>query len=311
MTGMSAVPRVAILLACFEGGRWLSEQLDTLLAQRGVAVTVFASVDPSSDDTEALLRRAAADDPRIVLLPVGERFGGAARNFLRLFRDVDLAGFDYIALSDQDDLWSDTKLSRAHEVLQVSGATAYSSNVIAFWPSGRRLLIDKAQPQRRWDHLFEAAGPGCTYVLRVALALQFQALVREHWPDAEQVGLHDWLLYAFARARGYSWVIDERPSMLYRQHAANQVGVNKGLRAFRHRAGKVLDGWAIDQAVRIGRLVGLEHDPSVRRWFHRGRLGLLALALDARQCRRRRRDQIWFFGSCLLNAFLMGRTRCR
>ena len=76
-------------------------------------------------------------------------------------------------------------------------------------------------------------------------------------------------------------------------------------------AGKVLDGWAIDQAARISRLVGLEHDASVRRWFDGGRLGLLALALDARQCRRRRRDQIWFFGSCVLNAFLMGRTRCR
>ena len=304
-------PRIAILLACFEGERWLGEQLKTLLAQRGVAVTVFASVDPSCDGTEALLRRAGMDDPRIVLLPVGERFGGAALNFFRLFRDVDLAGYNYVALSDQDDVWSDTKLLRAHEVLQACNAAAYSSNVTALWPSGRQALIHKAQPQRRWDFLFEAAGPGCTYVLCAGLALRFQALIRERWCDVRKVGLHDWFLYAFARAQGDDWVIDERPSMLYRQHADNQVGVNRGLKAFRHRARKVLDGWAIEQAVLISRLVGLGEDSTVRRWFDGGRRGLLALAFNARDCRRRHRDQLWFFGSCLVNAFRMRKFRSR
>lgn len=296
---ITSLPSIAVCLAAFNGIGWLSEQLDSILIQTGVTVTVFISVDRSSDGTEEWIDQVTKSNSNIVVLPHGEQFGGAARNFFRLMCSVDLSLFDYVSFADQDDIWLPDKLLRAHEMLSSTEADAYSSNVTAFWPDRRQVLIEKSQPQQRWDFLFEAAGPGCTYVMRKELALAFQALLKTRWSESQQVGLHDWFVYAFARAHGYRWVIDDFAGMLYRQHENNQVGVNKGWRALRHRADKVLGGWGLAQSALIAELVGLGNDPFVTRWTGGGRAGLLWLACHAWQCRRRLRDKLLFALSCL------------
>lgn len=301
----SPTPAFAVCLAAFNGVRWLPEQLDSILTQQQVDVRVFVSVDASSDGTEDWIDQAAMRDSRITVLPHGSNFGGAAPNFFRLMRDVDFSGFDYVAFADQDDIWFVDKLIRAHQEIIRTASDAYSSNVLAFWPSGRRSLIRKSQPQVRWDFLFEAAGPGCTYVMRVKLVRAIQVLLRVHWEDMQKVGLHDWFLYAFARANGYRWVIDNYAGMLYRQHGGNQVGVNVGWRAYIRRAGKVWGGWGLAQSGLIARLVGLAEDPFVKRWSGGSRIGLLWLALRAGQCRRRARDKLVFSFLCLV-LFLAG-----
>lgn len=300
----ASLPRVAVLLAAFDGMRWLPEQLATILAQRGVALTVFLSVDASTDGTEAWCDAQAAADARVCVLPHGQRFGGAARNFFRLLRDVGLDDFDYVGFADQDDLWLPGKLERALAQLQAQGAQAYSCNVTAFWPDGRQALIDKAQPQVAWDFLFEAAGPGCGYVLEGGLARAVQALVRAQWQAVQGIGLHDWFIYAFARARGQVWVIDPEPGLWYRQHDSNQVGVNAGWRGLWRRARKILSGWGMAQAALTARLLGLQNAPFVRAGLQRGRWGLLYLLWHTAHCRRRLRDRCYFALVCL--ALLVG-----
>lgn len=294
------LPRAVVCLAAFNGMEWLPAQMDSILSQVGVSVKVVVSVDRSSDGTEAWMDARALEENRLIVLPHGEQFGGAARNFFRLLRDTDLRNTDYVSFADQDDLWPPEKLVRAHKALLKTGADGYSSNVTAFWLDGRQALIDKSQPQQEWDFLFEAAGPGCTYVLSKPLACDLQNVVNQHWSAIQRVGLHDWFSYAFARARGYRWVIDNYAGMLYRQHESNQVGVNKGWRAGRHRASKVLSGWGLSQSALIAELIGLGDDVFVKRWTKgRSRAGLFWLAFQARKCRRRRRDQVLFALSCL------------
>ena len=302
------LPKIAICFAAFNGRQWLTEQIKSILEQTGVSVTVIASVDQSIDGTENFLNEYVQIDSRIVLLSHGEKFGGAAQNFFRIMRDVDFSEFDYVSFSDQDDIWLPDKLQRAHETLSKTGADAYSSNVTAFWPDGRKALIKKSQDQVQWDFLFEAAGPGCTYVMRKELACAIQALLKNRWADVQKVGLHDWFAYAFARANGYRWVIDDYPGMLYRQHEKNQVGVNKGWRALMHRARKICSGWGLSQSALIADLVGLGNDPFVKRWSDGSRIGMLWLACHAGQCRRRLRDKWLFALSCLVLA-IVGKRR--
>ena len=296
----STLPSITVCLTSFNGVPWLSEQIDSIHSQSGVALTVFVSVDVSSDGTEKWIDQAAGRDSRIKVLPHGQHFGGAAQNFFRLLHDINLSEFDYVSFSDQDDIWLPNKLLRAHQMLSITNADAYSSNVLAFWPDGRKTLIEKSQPQVKWDFLFEAAGPGCTYVMKKELACAIQYLVRSRWDEVQEVGLHDWFSYAFARANGYRWVIDDFAGMLYRQHEKNQVGVNSGGRAFIQRADKVLSGWGLAQSALIARLVGLNDDPFVLRWAGGSRLGLLYLTLHAWQCRRRVRDKFIFALACLV-----------
>ena len=295
-------PRIAVLLAVHNGVAWLPEQLASILSQTGVVVSVFCSVDASSDGSERWVDDMALADARLTVLPHGQRFGGAASNFFRLLADVDVSTFDSVAFADQDDLWLPDKLQRAHEAMRLAGAEGYSSNVVAFWPDGREALIEKNQRQTRWDFLFESAGPGCTYVLSQRLASVLQDLIQRRGDEVRQVGLHDWFAYAFARAQGHRWLIDDHIGMRYRQHQDNQVGVNTGVQAFAHRARLVLGGWGLAQSALIADLIGMGDDPFVKRWASGSRWGVLWLATHAGQCRRRGRDQLLFAVSCVMIA---------
>lgn len=303
-------PRVLVLLAAFNGAAFLPAQIASVLAQRAVSVQLVLSIDRSSDGTEAWAVQRAQQDTRVSVLPTGAIFGSAAPNFFRLLRDADMAGFDYVALADQDDLWHPDKLARACQQLQHTGAAGYSGNVTAFWPGGQERLIDKAQPQQPWDFLFEGPGPGCTFVLAQPLALALQAWVRQKAQELQPVDFHDWLIYAWARAQGHRWLIDAQPHMSYRQHANNQLGANAGLRPLLRRAQRIASGWWLGQSSLIARLLQLQDHPFVAPWQQGQRWGLLRLALRASQCRRRRRDQVLFMLSCLWMALVLpGRGR--
>lgn len=285
------LPEVAVLLAAYNGMSWIEEQLASILAQSGVHVSIFISVDPSTDGTEGWCAEYASNHPNVTLLPAAGPFKGAARNFFRLLRDVDFSESDFVSFSDQDDIWYPDKLERAIAKLRSDDVDGYSSNVVAFWPNGRRMLVDKAQPQVQWDHLFEAAGPGCTYVLKPALAAGFKKLVVEEWSRVQDVALHDWFCYAYARSHGFRWFIDPVPGMDYRQHASNHVGVNAGFKQSVARFKRMWQGWWFTQIYLIealvipGPLPGLPQVPF-------SRVGLLRYAMSANKFRRRRRDQI-------------------
>ncbi len=294
--------RFAVCLAAYNGIAYIEEQIESILLQKNIDFQIFISVDRSTDGTEARLAEWALSEPRLMLLPFGQRFGGAGPNFYRLLREVDIRGFDYLSLADQDDLWHPEKLWRAHCLMTEQGALGYSSNVTAFWPSGKTQLVNKAQAQRPLDFMFEAAGPGCTYVLQSSLALSLQQLIRGADASLLRVGYHDWLIYAFSRANNYPWVIDNWSSMQYRQHANNQIGVNAGWHSYWLRVRKMLSGHGFEQSLLIADLVHASSTPVVQHGLRGGRLGYLWLALRANQCRRKRLDQLWFFILCMMFA---------
>ncbi len=297
-----ARPNFAVILAAYNGMAYIAQQIESILLQKNVDIQIFISVDQSTDGTEDRLLEWSLSEPRLTLLPFGLRFGGAGPNFYRLLREVDLSGFDYLSFADQDDLWNPEKLWRAHTLMTEKNATGYSSNFTAFWPAGQSRLVNKAWPQRTCDFLFESAGPGCTYVLHSSLAIPLQELVRVADKNLLRVDYHDWLTYAFARSHNFPWVIDSWSSMKYRQHAHNQIGVNAGWRSFWLRVRKILNSYGFEQSLLIADLVQASSLPLVQRGLRGGRLGYLWLALQARQCRRKRIDQLWFFISCVLIA---------
>jgi rhamnosyltransferase len=301
---MTKNPKVAVLLAAYNGEVWIGEQFNTILNQKDVEVTIFVSIDPSTDNTEKICLEYSRKYQNIVILADAGKYGGAAKNFFRLMRDVDFTGFDFVSFSDQDDIWYADKLIRGITHIKQRQLGGYSSNVLAFWPRGEQKIVAKSQPQRRWDYIFEAAGPGCTYVLSATLAAAIKQSIILNWLKINDLGLHDWYSYAFARANGFAWFIDPQPSMLYRQHSGNQIGVNKGWRAFTYRIRKVLQGWGIHQAVLIAELVGKGDSAFVKNWSGFTRYGFFKLAFQAHQCRRKPVEQVLFFFACLMMAML-------
>ena len=172
-------PKCAVLLAAYNGMKWISAQVDSILNQSDVDVHVFISVDRSTDGTELWVKSLSEGNNQISMLAYGEQFGGAGPNFYRLLREVSFDGYDMVALADQDDIWFRDKLKSAWTDISCGSADVVSGDVIAFWPDGRHELVKKSYPPRRLDHFFEAAGPGCTYVFSSASAHSFQAFLIE------------------------------------------------------------------------------------------------------------------------------------
>ena len=222
-------PRVAVLLATYNGAQWLSAQVESIQSQIGVEVSLIVSDDASTDDSRALV--ASLLRPQDSQLPASERLGSAAQNFFRLLRSVSSDAYDFVALADQDDIWEADKLARGIEELNSRGAAGYSSSVMAFWPDGSETLLRKNFPQRRWDHLFESPGPGCTFILERALVRSLQDWLKSEHPEEERtVGdCHDWVIYAFARHRGCPWYIDGMPSLKYSTTSLQRHGGSRGV----------------------------------------------------------------------------------
>ena len=101
---VTKLPRFVVCLAAYNGTAYIAEQIQSILDQKGVELDLFVSVDASTDGTENLLAEWAQSEPRLILLPFGEHFGGAGPNFYRLLRDIELAEFDYLSFADQDHL---------------------------------------------------------------------------------------------------------------------------------------------------------------------------------------------------------------
>jgi len=280
-------PKIAVLLATYNGAEWLEVQLRSILACIDVDIHIFMSDDGSTDGTIEIAKDVCGS--RLTLLPPNPK-GSAGQNFIRLMLDAQWNGFDYVCLSDQDDVWNRGKLARAVYALKTNDAAAYSSDVTAFWPNGVRRYIHKSQRQRRWDYLFESAGPGNTFVFPISQACFLRSFLKaaDH-SILCSISLHDWAFYAIFREAGKLWYIDEHSALDYRQHENNVVGASNGFKAIRSRLKLMGNGWYRQQIDHIAKLSGAEN-PVIDFIRAPGLRGALVAITKVRECRRKASD---------------------
>jgi rhamnosyltransferase len=235
-------PRILVLLAACNGSRWIREQLDSILSQQGVDLRVAVRDEGSIDGTRGELARFA-DHERVRITSVPGRSGSPARNFLSLIRENPASALDFVAFSDQDDLWDKDKLIRACRMLEGSAAVGYSSATIAAWENGRERVTKLSGPPTALDFLFEGAGQGCTFVLTRAFYERVRSFLAAHGELTHGIHYHDWLIYALARSWDLRWCFDTQPSMRYRQHAGNHTGARGSFRGVIKRLLMIREGW--------------------------------------------------------------------
>jgi len=231
---------VAILLATRNGARFLREQLDSIAAQTHEDWSLHVSDDGSRDPTLRIVADFARDHPgrRIAWRRGPER--GSTANFLSLVADRRIAG-DYFALVDQDDVWLPGKLERALEKLGPLShePTLYGSRTYVACPdltiAGVSPLPHRAPCFR--NALVQSYAGGNTMVLNAAART-----IAQRAGVTEGVACHDWWLYQIVSGAGGQIVYDPVPTLLYRQHGANQIGANLGPRATARRLAGLMHG---------------------------------------------------------------------
>jgi len=241
------ISKVCILLASFNGERYIKQQLISILNQKKIKLDIFISDDASTDSTVNIINSFIKKYSNISLLPFrNSSFRSPGANFYYLLTSQDFSKYDYIALSDQDDIWPEHKLSRAVSLLRNSQYDGYSSDFLIFNDDTHLTkYFKKSNQQTAFDFIFETPGPGCSFVLNQKLAISLQVFLKNN--NVDSFKYHDWLIYAFARSNNFCWYIDKSPNLFYRQHNHNFMGSNTSFYGFLKRLMDVFSGrWTRD-----------------------------------------------------------------
>ncbi|MDG2048418.1 MAG: glycosyltransferase [Halioglobus sp.] len=218
------VPTVAVLLCCYNGGKFLAQQLESIAEQADVRVSIYVSDDGSQDETQNILqtfRDRWGED----LLSVGQgpRRGHAENFFSLIFSKIE---GDYFAYADQDDIWATNKLSRAVEALSSlpdDRPALYCSRSLLIDIHGRNIGLSplfSKQPSFA-NALIQNIAGGNTMVMNLAARDLLSAV------GPVDIVTHDWWTYILVAGSGGLVIYDERPSISYRQHKNNLVGSSR------------------------------------------------------------------------------------
>ena len=214
-------------MSSFNGEKFLREQIDSILNQKGVDLDLFVSDDCSTDGTVEILKQYA-ESHKNFSFQVNEKNKNFTYNFIdALFKFKDNDDYDYYAFADQDDFWLDDKICAAiQKIKNIGNCTLYSSN-LKIVDGDLKYKGDNMKPFsynfRHFDIICTNIVTGCTIVMDKA----FKNLVTSVYP--ENIYLHDYYLALVAEyCKDAHFYFDIDPShILYRQHGTNMIGQNK------------------------------------------------------------------------------------
>jgi len=212
---MSAL--ISIVMATYNGEKFLREQVDSLLAQTYSNLEFIFVDDASQDGTLSILREYASRDSRIQLIE-----NLVNKGYRKTFENGILhARGEFIALSDQDDYWIPSKID---ELVNSIGdySLIYSDSQLVD-ETGKYLGKKMSDLKRQIAYnsplmyTFGAWAPGHSMLFRKDL-LDFAL------PVVDCVA-HDYLIgFAATCANGITYL--PKPFVHYRQHSTNTIGAN-------------------------------------------------------------------------------------
>lgn len=210
-------PLISIVMATYNGEKYLREQVDSLLLQSYPSLEFIFVDDASTDGTLAILRDYAARDSRIQLIE-----NSINQGYRKTFeKGILKAKGEFIALSDQDDYWLPSKITElANSIGDYS--LIYSDSALVD-DSGKFIGKKMSDIKRQIAYssplmyTFGAWAPGHSMLFRKDL-LHFAL------PVVDYVA-HDYLIgFAATCAGGITYL--PKSLVHYRQHATNTIGAN-------------------------------------------------------------------------------------
>lgn len=265
------IPAIAVLLASYNGERFLEEQLESIRSQSYPRIDVRVSDDGSSDATNRLLAQWQQHWSKGAFEISQGPKQGFAENFRALLQ-ITPDGYAGYCFADQDDVWLPDKIERALSMLEAAppGPALYGSRTLLVDESGTPIGLSPlfSRPKSFENALVQSMAGGNTMMLnQQAFALLAESARRTSFVT------HDWWAYMLVTGAGGTGIYDPEPSLLYRQHAANVVGKNSGVAATFRRLVGVMRGqfrtWAganIAALEACDDLLTLEARTTLTRW---------------------------------------------
>jgi len=224
----SDLPLVEILMATYNGEKFIEEQLNSILSQSYTNWKLIIRDDNSTDNTQKIINKYIRLYPdKIFLIKNDIKRIGACQNFSKL---LEYSQAKYIMFSDQDDIWFNNKievsLNKIRELEKNYGehtpilihtdskVVDENCNIIAesFWKYQN--INPKATQFNRL--LIQNVVTGCTMIIN-------KSLKNKTLPISKKAIMYDWWIALVASCFGVIEILDF-PTLYYRQHSSNTIG---------------------------------------------------------------------------------------
>ena len=216
---------VTVLLAVYNGEKYLSAQIESILLQNFKDIKIVIRDDGSTDKSVEIINDYCNKYPERISCICGMPTGSAKQNFAELLYNCD---DDYIMFCDQDDVWLPEKVEKTLAAMQSAEGDAQTPVLVhsdlkvvnqdleeissSFFEFQRLYQDNLTLPKL----LVQNYVTGCTVMINRALKQKCGEIPPE-------CIMHDWWLALVATLFGKIVCVDDA-TMLYRQHSDNQVG---------------------------------------------------------------------------------------
>jgi rhamnosyltransferase len=222
-----------VLLSTFNGEKYLREQLDSLASQSFRSFQVLVRDDGSTDSTLEILN-TYKETFEMVILDNCSHFG-LFLSYSLLLKHARL--FKYIALCDQDDIWSNDKLQKQISVLKSTDCLLSVCNYSKFRQVRNHTRISRSELSlvQKTYLMIRNTLPGNCFVFKSNLLSDYNF-------DLDVP--HDWQISMIASNRGGIHRLGET-LIFYRQHENNAIGTSPWIGKPRKIVQKVklVDNW--------------------------------------------------------------------
>ena len=214
---------ILVLMSTYNGEKYLKEQIDSILAQKNVEVTIQVRDDGSTDGTIRILEEYQKCGK---LNWYSSTNMGPAKSFLDLVYNAPLK-YDYYAFCDQDDYWKEDKLYKAIERLEHfdDKPALYHCELEIVDENLEHIKMTRNCNKTKFIYqtLMVFYIPGCTMVFNNCLMRKIQ----ERKPEFDLITMHDCWLYYICLGIGGKIISDKNAYIQYRQHGNNVIGAKR------------------------------------------------------------------------------------
>ncbi|MBQ2937668.1 MAG: glycosyltransferase family 2 protein [Clostridia bacterium] len=219
--------KVDVLMATYNGEKYIKEQVDSILNQTYKNIQLIISDDCSTDKTREILKQYEQNDN--VKIFYQEKNLGYIKNFEFLLKNVES---DLYMLSDQDDVWKEEKIEKSVEKLKrenldlvFGDLEVVDENLNTIYESFDEYMkidrkINKCIGSYKMQYLYNCI-TGCTILSKKKHLSKVLPL-----PATSKYMVHDYWIGLIVSLNGKIGYIKEK-YIKYRQHGNNQVGTGK------------------------------------------------------------------------------------
>ena len=215
--------RVHIMMAVYNGEKYIRDQIDSIISQTYSDWTLYISDDKSTDGTLAIISEYCNNYPDKIQIINFDRIGGAKKNFIYLYNNCPQA--ELYMFSDQDDIWLPDKIAKmvdAYDAASKENTLVYSELRVVdaeLNTLSETFINDLHYSLKKEFMLMNNYIPGCVMMIDDKMKSSVGAI-----PD--ECIMHDWWIAMYATYFGNIISVNEKLH-LYRQHGKNAIGAEQ------------------------------------------------------------------------------------